>query len=248
MRKSKQYFLLPLDLETTGFNGIQEVDGKLVNGADHFDILQIAYEVVDPVSMMPYISGNHFIGHSEESGAMARMNPDTRAFHEKIHEGALMSFICKYTVANKVSYELAEKEIIRTLRRILHAHGHILEAYKYGQSYEIVLLGKSCQFDRDFLRAKMPNLSRFLSHRSFDVSVFVLGAQIWGDMVYIQPTQSTHDASEDCRVAMQDASVIKEYLTLMPNPTDRKDKFFVHRLNRYLPFLKKAIQIRDWFK
>jgi oligoribonuclease (3'-5' exoribonuclease) len=116
--------------------------------------------------MMPYISGNYFIGHSEESGAMARMNPDTRAFHEKVHEGATVSFMEKYNSAVHLNYEMVENQIIRALRRILHAHGHVLEAYKYGQSYEIVLLGKSCQFDRDFLRAKMPNLSRFLSHRS----------------------------------------------------------------------------------
>lgn len=46
--------------------------------------------------------------------------------------------MCKYALANKVSYELAE-EIIRTLRRILRqVHpGRV----QYGQSYEIVLLG-----------------------------------------------------------------------------------------------------------
>jgi oligoribonuclease (3'-5' exoribonuclease) len=162
MKKSKQYFLLPLDLETTGFNGIQEVDGKLVNGADHFDIMQIAYQVVDPVDMMPYISNDYFIDVSDEG--IARMNPSTREFHDTIHEGSRISFNKLYAPAYKVEYAQAEASIINALKEVLAVKGHTLEPYAYGQSYEIVLLGKSCQFDRDFLRAKMPNLSRYLSH------------------------------------------------------------------------------------
>ncbi len=242
MKKSKQYFLLPLDLETTGFNGIQEVDGKLVNGADYFDIMQIAYQIVDPVDMMPYISNDYFIDVSDEG--IARMNPSTREFHDTVHEGARCSFKDLYHTAHRVPYAAAEAAIINALKEVLAVNGHVLEHYKYGQSYEIVLLGKSCQFDRDFLRAKMPNLSRYLSHRSFDVSVFVLPTQMWTDMTYLQPAQASHLADDDCKAAMKDAALIKEYVTLMPSNVEKKDKFFSDRFARFrFPF-----RIAAWFR
>ena len=245
MKKSKQYFLLPLDLETTGFNGIQEVDGTLVNGADHFDIMQIAYQIVDPVDMMPYLSNDYFIKLTDES--LARMSPSTRAFHDTVHEGSRISFNKLYEPAHKVSYEQAEKVIIEALRQVLATQGHTLDTYNYRQSYEIVLLGKSCQFDRDFLRAKMPNLSRYLSHRSFDVSVFVLATQMWTDMTYLQPSQASHLADDDCKAAMKDAALIKEYVTLMPANVEKKDKFFSDRFARFrIPF-RIAAWLRNLF-
>lgn len=202
----KQFFCIA-DTETGGFNGpIRTANGYLI-GASYYPLLQIAFILTDEQGneLCRY---DRMIANSEEM--LARIRPDTLAFHKK------NGFWDIYCASNKVSVETAQKEILA----LLGSYGVVAD-YTYDNPVRINLIGKSIYFDRCFLDYKMPEFSMRLGHQMPDVSTI-------GPLLYIRKKkvrvlsshESSHFAMDDCEAALACWRIYENLVDSIPD-TDR---------------------------
>lgn len=122
----------------------------------------------------------------------------------QIHKGPLNIFTTNEQMADAV---------IAMLKRNLPN----LEEYGFDATHVINLLGKSVGFDHGFIKAQLPELSRYIGHQEMNVSVFKLAGSLWGNGYKLQDMQSSHFADDDCLSAELDAGVAKKLFNLMPD-------------------------------
>lgn len=169
IEKSKRMeFDVHLDLETSLFNKIQEIDGKLEHGARVGTIFEL-YAKILPLgsSSEGYYSGQH---HYILDDSDWIQDIENLKFH--ISTG----FLEKYKEALNNEKCLGLKEVDEALVGLLKVvcEEHNIKLKPYGQTKEVVfrLVGKSTFFDMDFIQQKLPKFSMYLSHEIKDMSAF----------------------------------------------------------------------------
>ena len=211
----KTIFYLPLDLETTGFNGPMKNNGN-VQGAAHNKILQVAGKIL--TEDFKVITEFDFMIDHGDINFKEICDVGNFDFHTKT------GFWDKYHASKKLSLAVVEQLIVDFMlpnairdydpKLLDPALGEIPD-YNYRNKMVIYLLGKSVAFDRDFLNQQMPSLSQKLSHQIADVSsVRTLLYPIKGFPNILSRTVSTHLAMDDVNAAIRDSEVLREYMAL----------------------------------
>lgn len=187
---------LALDLETAGLATPVFIDGKWVNGADVYSIMQIAGILLDS-------DLNELARFDIPLKQEGLMDSETLAFHRKT------GFIDAWHHAEKLFTHQAEKIILDLLEETLGYRN--IQPYTYDSPVKILLLGKSVWFDRAFITRRMPMLTSKLSHQMVDTSCFKPKLYKMG-IKKLSKTPSTHFAMDDCEAAIADYKVLSKLI------------------------------------
>lgn len=129
-------------------------------------------EILEVGAILP--DGTHFQALVQSSRPW---DPQTRLFHDGT------GFLAEWETSTRRPLPEVEAELVRLLA---------------GQSYS--LAGFSPHFDLDWVRAKMPEFARLLSHRVYDVSTISRFAEAELG-IHTEKPCVTHRALEDCLAA-----------------------------------------------
>lgn len=198
---------LVLDLETAGLAAPVFMDGKWVNGADVYSMMQIAGILLD--SDLNEIA--RFDIPLKQEGLV---NGETIKFHRKT------GFMDAWSSSEKFFAHDAETVIINLLEETLGYKN--LQPYTYDSPVKILLLGKSIWFDRAFLTRRMPFLTSKLSHQMVDTSCFKPKLYEMG-IKKLSKTLSTHFAMDDCEAAIADYKVLSKLINNGIDPHGASD-------------------------
>ena len=199
----KKRFILVLDLETTGLaSPILNSDGTSVNGASHYDVMEIAFILCDE-SMNELTRLQQTVEYNPENFCTK-----TRKFHED------NGYLAYHESKEKVSVSIAQVNAIQLIAK----HVGELKEYSYDNEYEIILAGKSIWFDRAFLTEHMPILAAIISHQMIDVSSLkILLKMFRPNIKALSSVQSTHRALDDCEAALADLNALVSLVNLIPD-------------------------------
>ncbi|AXH70995.1 hypothetical protein [Vibrio phage BONAISHI] len=242
----------------SGYRVQTDITGGVLTGARNGHILEASFRLLD--RDMNYLDDVSVLIRHPKS-VWNDMNESVREFHSKCHEGKEYSFQERYfkfvygtdTFVDQTEYpgieihedengneewvaesvECLEKAIIQMLKN----DNPDLELYDMRSEDQLFLLGKSVRFDRNFMDAQMPIVSRMLNHQILDPSVLKLAGRLWGPAYEIQPRRSTHDAYEDCLAAEKDMEVLMTFYKSLPKVKYQKDAYRAVRNPLYRTWL-----------
>jgi oligoribonuclease (3'-5' exoribonuclease) len=215
-------------------------DGSPRIGAGYYGIAETCFRLLTPE--LELIDEVHCYIRLPQH-IIDRSDPSTIAFHQQVNVPGKPSFWSIYdalrsgggkfidmdrdgfeiihltigdwteTVKLAESVRQVQEAVINMLRRHL---GDNMQQYKYGNSHQTQIMGKSIGFDLSFIQHQMPMLSTYICHQPLDMSVFKTAPRLWNGSYYIQPSQSTHNAKDDCLAHEADAAVMRDYYKALP--------------------------------
>jgi hypothetical protein len=205
----KKVIYLALDLETGGFcTPYYNEAGEYRQGAQDYSILQVASVLTDErFCEYPFTAVDEYVSPAPNT----KIDQGTWEFHlstgfANIWTGAKRESLynAESKILDSILETLVQEELVESTWTSIPAYG------TKGNTFTIILLGKSVHFDRKFIDHQMPRLASVLSHQHLDVSNFrtiltgssQLPARVTANEV-------THFAMDDVQVALAEARVYR---------------------------------------